>query len=337
MDLRIPKSEIRNSKFEFRNLVSGLTTVGGCLRLATDLLSEAGIPSPRLDAELLLAHVVGLERWRLVLERDRKLTPSELQAFKALIEQRLRRQPVAYILGRKEFWSLPLKVTPAVMIPRPETEVLVEAALRQLRGVRGQGSGVRKGSTTGPCTLHPGPIIVELGTGSGAIALALAKELPQAEIYATDRSPEALAIARGNACSLGLAQRIVFLQGDLYEPLPEALAGKIDLLISNPPYIPSEELERLEPEVRLYEPRMALDGGPDGLEIHRRISASAGHFLRPGGLLALEIGADQGKAAVQLLEKERLYNAIEVVRDYAGHDRVLLARLRREWPVAGDW
>lgn len=297
--------------------------VASVLQWAADLLAEASVSSPRLDAELLLASVLGVERWRLILERDRKLTPWELQALNAMLERRIQRQPVAYILGQKEFWSLPLRVTPAVMIPRPETEVLVEAALWQLQGVRGQGLG------TVPQSPSPIPrplIIVELGTGSGAIALALAKELPQARIYATDCSPEALAIARENACSLGFAQRILFLEGDLYEPLPEALAGEIDLLISNPPYIPSDEIERLPPEVRLYEPRMALDGGPDGLEIHRRILASAGRFLRPGGLLALEIGADQGKAVVQLLEREKLYDAVEVVRDYAGHDRVVLAR-----------
>ncbi len=312
-------------------------TVAACLQEATKLLQEVGIESTHLEARLLLAHAFrgdSRDPLSLLLDPDRPLEAGVLERFHRLLGRRLHREPVAYILGEKEFWSLPLKITPAVLIPRPETEVLVEAILAWLRRQGSAASGQRPTNpgdphrplVTDPCSL----VVVDVGTGSGAIALALAAELPYARIYATDLSEEALGVARENAEALQLAGRIVFLQGDLFEPLSRlGLEGKVDVIASNPPYIPSEELPRLQPELH-YEPRMALDGGPDGLALHQRIIAEASCFLKPGGLLALEVGADQARSVIRLLEERGSYEAVEVVKDYAGHDRVVLARLHRE-------
>lgn len=307
-------------------------TVAACLQEATKLLKEVGIESPHLEAWLLLAHVLRgdlRDPSGLLLHPYRPLEAEVLERFYRLLGRRLHREPVAYIFGEKEFWSLPLKVTPAVLIPRPETEVLVEAILGSLRWSRVQGLGVKDQPARQPSPQHPAPCVVDVGTGSGAIALALAAELPSARVYATDLSEEALGVARENAEALKLAGRIVFLQGDLFEPLYQlGLEGKVDVIASNPPYIPSEELPRLPPELH-YEPRMALDGGPDGLALHRRIIAEASWLLKPGGLLALEVGADQAGSVTGLIKEREGYEAVEVVKDYAGHDRVILARFQR--------
>jgi len=301
-------------------------TVAVCLQEATKLLEEVGIERTPLEARLLLAHALQGDLRHpssLLMDPYRPLEAEVLERFHRLLDRRLHREPIAYILGEKEFWSLPLKVTPAVLIPRPETEVLVEAILGWLRRewpVAG-GRWLANGGD-----LHRSPVVVDVGTGSGAIALALAVELPYARVYASDLSEEALGVARENAETLELDGRIVFLQGDLFEPLFRlGLEGKVDVIASNPPYIPSGELPRLQPELR-YEPRMALDGGPDGLTLHQRIVAEASCFLKPGGLLALEIGADQAGSVIGLLEERGGYEAVEVVKDYAGHDRVVLAR-----------
>ncbi|MBI3989252.1 MAG: peptide chain release factor N(5)-glutamine methyltransferase [candidate division NC10 bacterium] len=313
-------------------------TVAECLQWAEKLLGGVGIESTHLDAELLLANALRKDRFNLLMAPWQPLEPEALDRFHRLLGRRLHREPVAYILGEKEFWSLPLKVTPAVLIPRPETEVLVEAILARLRRGWPVASGQWPTNTRDPhwslVTDHCSLAVVDLGTGSGAIALALASELPQARIYATDLSQETLGVARENAEALKLVGRILFLQGDLFDSLHElGLEGKVDVIASNPPYIPSEDLPRLQPELQ-YEPRIALDGGPDGLAFHRRIVAEAPWFLKPGGLLALEVAADQAGSVVELLDGEGSYQAVEVVKDYAGHDRAVLARLRHESPVA---
>ena len=281
---------------------------------AEDLLAEANIASARLDAEVLIAYVLKEERWQLILQPERQLSPFELAAFQEVLTRRLRREPLAYIVGEKEFWSLPLKVTPAVLIPRPETEILVEVTLEKVR---------HQTPDSSPQT------VVDVGTGSGAIALALARELPQARMFATDCSPEALKIAAENARSLGLLDKVRFLVGDLFEPLPLEMTGKVNLLTSNPPYVRSHELGQLQPEVSRYEPRIALDGGPDGLMYHRRIITESPRFLKPGGLLTLEVGIGQAEAVVSSIEENGAYDTIEIVKDYAWHDRVVLARKRR--------
>jgi release factor glutamine methyltransferase len=238
-----------------------------------------------------------------------------------MLSRREAREPIAYILGAKEFWSLSLAVSRDVMIPRPETEILVEAVLKRVRGARCEvrGSGQP----------HSAPRILDLGTGCGAIALALATEIPLGRVYALDRSRPALRIASRNATALGLAGRVHFLAGDLFEPLRTARAGGgFDLIVSNPPYIPSGALALLPPEIAAYEPLEALDGGPDGLRFHRRIIEEAPGYLRAGAWLALEVGDGQLSAAVELLRKSDGFGPPEVKEDLAGHDRVILARRR---------
>ncbi len=291
-------------------------TVEDSLATGALLLERAGVETARLDAECLLAHVLAFPRWRLLVERTRRLGPEEFAAYLALLQRRESREPLAYLLGRREFWSLTLAVSPGVLVPRPETETLVEAALA---AVRGAASG-------SPLPSAPPPVVVDLCTGAGGVAIALARELPGARVYATDVSRRALRIARSNAERHGVADRITFLRGDLWRALdgqgPEAGA---DLVVSNPPYIPSGAIPGLMPEVR-WEPRRALDGGPDGLAFHRAIIAGAPGHLRPGGCLLLEIGAGQAEAVRGLFERVGGFDAPWVHRDLAGCDRVVAAR-----------
>ena len=266
-----------------------------CLRSGTLLLEQAGIQTARLDVECLLAHVLGFPRWRLVTERRRRLTPDEFGRYLSLLQRRERREPLAYLVESREFWSLPLLVSPDVLVPRPETETLVEAALRLLR---------RERPADGDGSPGPGhPILIDLCSGSGAVAIALARELPGATVFATDVSRRALRIARSNAEAHGVADRITFLRGNLWRALDgQALGGQADVVVSNPPYIPSDVIPTLMPEVQ-WEPRQALDGGPDGLRFHRAIISGAPQRLRPGGFLLLEIGADQAESVGRLVEE----------------------------------
>lgn len=308
--------------------------VEDCLRSGTLLLEQAGIGTARLDAECLLAHVLGFPRWRLMTERKRRLAPDAFGRYLALLQRRELREPLAYLVGTREFWSLPLAVSPGVLVPRPETETLIEAALAAIRHedpADGDGSpGPRPGhpaSGLGAPGTRP-PILIDLCTGTGAVAIALARELPGATVFATDISRRALRIARSNAETHGVADRITFLRGDLWRALdgqgPDAQA---DLVLSNPPYIPSGDIPALMPEVQ-WEPRRALDGGADGLEFHRAIISGAPQRLRPGGFLLLEIGADQAEAVRGLFEWAGVFDAPRVYRDLAGYDRVVAARRR---------
>ncbi|MBI4736543.1 MAG: peptide chain release factor N(5)-glutamine methyltransferase [candidate division NC10 bacterium] len=255
--------------------------VEDCLGSGTLLLERVGIETARLDAECLLAHVLASTRWQVILEPRRRLRQVEFGRYLALLLRRERREPLAYVLGTREFWSLPLGVSSGVLIPRPETETLVEAALAILRRVPPQ-----------PPTPNPqSPVILDLCTGTGAVAVALARELLAARIIATDISRRAIRVARANAERHGVADRVTFLRGDLWRALDgHAPADGVDLIVSNPPYIPSGTLATLMPEVQ-WEPRRALDGGRDGLQFHREIIAGAPQHLRPGGCLLLEIGA----------------------------------------------
>jgi len=289
-----------------------------CLATGALLLEGAGIETARLDAECLLAHVLGLPRWRLAVERKRRLTPEQFARYLAWLHRREGREPLAYLLGTREFWSLSLAVSPGVLVPRPETETLVEAALAAIRGA------ATRSTAPGPLS----PVIVDLCTGSGAVAIALARELPGARVYATDISRRALRIARANAEAHGVAARISFLRGDLWRALDgRGPGGGADLVVSNPPYIPSGAIPELMPEVQ-WEPQQALDGGPDGLRFHRAIVAGAPREIRPGGFLLLEIGADQAESVTRLLEESGGFEAIRVLRDLAGRDRVVAARRR---------
>lgn len=287
-------------------------TILSILKWTTSYFTSHDIESPRASAEILLAHVLGLKRIDLYIRYDQPLIRDELDRFKAAIRRRVRREPVAYIVGEKEFWSLPLAVTPDVLIPRPETECLVEAALAVLPPGADAGHGLR---------------ILELGTGSGAVALALAAERRTAFIAASDRSERALGVARANAGRLGMEERIHFFRGDWFSCLRPGRTC-FDLILSNPPYIPSAEIDRLQPEVARYEPRGALDGGVDGLSAIRAIIGQAPGYLRPGGHLLLEIGHDQSAAVGSIAGASGEYAEWTFLRDYSGHLRVASIRRR---------
>jgi release factor glutamine methyltransferase len=270
---------------------------------ARDLLAH-GSPSPRLDAEVLLMRFLKIDRLQLCLHPEKTLSGGEAAGFACWVERRRRGEPVAYITEEKEFWSLIFAVDPAVLIPRPETECLVEEVLAC--------SGARSEA----------PRIIDIGTGSGAIAIVLARELPCGCVTATDLSPGALEVARRNAVRHGVAGRIEFLQGDLFA---EA-SGAFDLIVSNPPYIPDDVYPLLPAGIREFEPREALLAGPDGTAVHRRIIREGARRLHPGGGIFLEIGEGQ-KALVDALFREGgFYDTIRFRADYGGMDRVAMAR-----------
>jgi release factor glutamine methyltransferase len=263
---------------------------GGAAWLAS--ITEA----PRLEAEILLAHVTGLSRTVLLAHPERSLTADERARYEDLLARRRAGVPLPYLTGRVEFFGLEFVVTPAVLIPRPETETLVERALEWA-----------------PRTA------VDVGTGSGCVAVALAVRLPRARIYATDLSRAALRVAAENARRHGVADRIHFLQADLASPL----RGPVDILVSNPPYVAEEEWASLPQSVREHEPRLALDGGPGGLRVVRRLLADAARLLRPGRALLVEIGAGQGADAAALARAAFPRAYIRIHPDLAGRDRVL--------------
>jgi len=282
--------------------------VAGLIAWAADYLAGYQVESPRLSAELMLAAVLDLERIDLYLRHDQPLTPDELAGFKRLLLRRREHEPMAHILGRREFYGLEFQVGPAVLIPRPETEHLVERALAAAGDL-------------------PAPRILDLCTGSGCVALALAHRLPDAQVAATDISRAALEVARANAEALGLAERVSFTQGSLWEAVA-ADGGFFDLVTANPPYVSQDQWESLERQVRDYEPRQALVAGPGGLELIEPIIAGAPAHLRPLGWLMLELGAGQGPAAVELARRTGAYQAIDTAADLSGIQRVLICRRR---------
>jgi len=269
-------------------------------------LQEKGVERGRLDAEHLLAHVLGVKRLQLYLQHDRPLDREELDHFRPLLRRRAEREPLQYILGHAAFRELELAVDRRVLIPRPETEVLVDEVLAWAAGL-------------GEDALTA----VDLGTGSGAIALALAHEGPFRQVVATDASPDALAVAQENARATGLADTVHFREGSLFQPL--AAGEAFDVIVSNPPYVAEAEAGMLEPEVAEWEPSQALFGGPDGMAVIRALVAGAGAHLVAGGLLALEIGAGQAGLVVAEVEGTGEYEDVRVRRDLAGRERVVLA------------
>ena len=282
-------------------------TIVEALQKAAESLSAHNVPDARLDAELLLRHVLGKDRaWLLVHMQDR-LDDQVQRSFERIIDRRKLREPLQYITGIQEFWGVPLTVTPDVLIPRPETEFVVEAALKAVSGI-----------TT--------PVIVDLCTGSGCIAISLAKELPKARIFATDRSDRAVHVAQENARQNDVADRIRFLEGDLFEPLEEMdIRGRIDVIVTNPPYVRSGDLTTLQPEVRDFEPEMALVAGPEGTEVAERIIHQAPGYLKLGAPLIMEMGIGQTTALRKILESTHKFGSIEIVRDLAGIERVITA------------
>jgi release factor glutamine methyltransferase len=282
-------------------------TIRQILQKARRQLQDAEGAEPALDAEVLLAHVTGLDRAGLYREWESNLPAQEEKRFWELVGRRCLGEPVAYLTGRKEFMGLDFTVNPSVLIPRPETELLVEAAL---------------------ALLPPAPLVIDVGTGSGAIAVSLAYFLPDSIVYATDCSREALKVAGYNAERVGVETRLRFYQGDLLESLAGIVPTKgADLIAANLPYIPSDDINGLPRGVRQFEPYLALDGGPDGLEIYRRLIPEAAKLLKSNGLLLLEIGFDQAGGMQKLLKNSW---ETEVLKDLAGLDRLVAARLRAD-------
>ncbi|HXG02646.1 MAG TPA: peptide chain release factor N(5)-glutamine methyltransferase [Candidatus Binatia bacterium] len=270
-------------------------------------LAAAGVSTPRADAEWLLAGLLGCGRSALTARLGDRLPSPVSSAYAAALERRCRREPLQRILGWEEFRGLRLRVTADVLIPRPETEVLVEAAL----GLLPSRGGAR---------------VVDVGTGSGCVACAIAWERPACRVLGVDRSPAALAVARANVAALGLADRVGLVCADLLEAVG---ADGVDLVVANPPYLPTHLLASLPPEVRDHEPRLALDGGPDGLDLIRRLLAGAARVLRPGGGLALETaGGDQAQAVARSLEQAG-FRDVALTSDLAGVPRILTARRPR--------
>ncbi len=284
-------------------------TIIRLIRWATSYLKSYDIDSPRATGEILLAHALHLSRIDLYLKYDQPLVADELQAFKALIKRRVRREPVAYIVGVKEFWSLELEVNAAVLIPRPETECLVEAGLDIIS---------RK-------SVRPPQRILDLGTGSGAIVLALASQQPRHIYFASDRFRPAVELACRNAGRHGLCQKINFFVGDWLSSLKIAKPD-FDVIISNPPYIPRGKIGGLQPEIYQYEPIAALNGDTDGLVCYRNIIGTAHRHLACGGTLLLEIGHGQQKDIRQIFTDSNRYEDFNCFKDYSGYDRVVTMR-----------
>jgi len=283
-------------------------TVGQVLAEATRLFVEAGVDAPALAADLLMMHLLDTGRAGLVLQKNDPVAEPLKEKYEVLVRRRLKREPIAYILGGTGFWDLDLEVTPGVLVPRPDTETLVEAALEVL-------------VQSGEAPLR----VVDLGTGSGAIALSLAKACPQHVVFATDRSATALDVARGNARKNGLADRVAFVRGVWFEPFVGD-SPFFDVVVSNPPYIPTADIDALEPEVAVYEPRLALDGDADGLRDLSLIISGCRRHLKPGGWVLLEMGWDQRESVRSLLEAEGLFESIRFFDDYAGNNRAVRAR-----------
>jgi release factor glutamine methyltransferase len=281
-----------------------MTDIRTTLQRAARDLNASGSPSPRLDAEVLLMRLLGMDRLQLSMQPERELAGEEVAGFTRWVERRSLGEPVAYILGDKEFWSLRFEVGREVLIPRPETECLIEEVLRFFRP---PGEGLR---------------ILDIGTGSGAIGVVLARELPGARVAATDISPGALAVARRNALSHGVADRMEYFQGDLFT----AVSGDWDIICSNPPYIPEVEYDLLPAGIRNFEPPEALIAGPDGLAFHRRIIREGLNRLKESGRMFLEIGEGQRDQVVALFREEGGYGDIDCRKDYGGIDRVASAR-----------
>ena len=280
------------------------------LETVTDYLVEKKIENARLNAEVLLAHQLHVKRISLYLNFDQPLTEKEVSGYRDLIRRRLKREPLQYITGIQEFWSLSFRVNPHVLIPRPETEILVDQALT-LAG-----------------SFHETPMrVLDLGTGSGVISVVMAKEVPEALILATDISGEALGVARENAQNHGVLNRIAFLRGDLFEPLmPEKRV--FHLIASNPPYVCTHEIQELLPEVALHEPKIALDGGKDGMDFLKKIIFQAPQFLRPGGWLLLEMSPYQVENALFTLAETGVYQNETKIEDYSHRQRVVMAQLK---------
>ncbi len=289
-------------------------SIAAARRLMAQAFRQHGLDTPELDARILTGHALGLDHAALASAADRTLSADEIVAISALATRRLSHEPVARLVGVKEFWGLEFRITPATLVPRPETETVVEAALAAIDAVGARTRALR---------------LADLGTGSGALLLALLSELPHAIGVGTDVRLRALAVARGNATRLGLAARAHFIACDF----GAALRGPFDLIVSNPPYIASDDIAGLAPEVREHDPRLALDGGIQGLDSYRAIAADARRTLAPDGTLVVELGAGQAVAVAELLLNGGIV-AGRAKHDLSGHPRALSARLSHAWTAS---
>jgi release factor glutamine methyltransferase len=290
------------------NLAMQTWTIQKLLNWTTEYFTEKGIDSPRLSAELLLSHVLEMQRIELYTQFDKPVAKDQLNILHDLVKRAGQHEPIAYLTGRTEFYSLRLEVCPDCMIPRPETELLVERAIEFLR------------DRAGP------QFFCDLCTGCGCIAVAIAKNYPGAKIIATDICDAALNVAAKNIEKYNLQDRITLLSGDLFEPLlPHLDVDKFDLIVCNPPYVSAAEYEKLEKNVKDYEPKLALFAGEDGLDVYRRIIKEAGRFLKSDAALMLEIGYTQGKAVKELLEKSGAFAEVKIEKDFHDNDRIVTA------------
>ncbi|HXC51134.1 MAG TPA: peptide chain release factor N(5)-glutamine methyltransferase [Candidatus Limnocylindrales bacterium] len=280
------------------------------LQVTATFLASKGIDGAKLDAELLLAEVLGMTRTQLYTNFEQPLGAAEIGRYRDLVRRRAAREPVAYITGRREFWSLEFDVDRRVLVPRPETELVVELAVDALRTRPDGDSGAA--------------LVADIGTGSGAIAVAIAKEMKHARVIATDRSEAALEIAPANSARHGVSDRIEFRLGDGCAPL--AGCGLFDAIVSNPPYIRSEEMRTLPPEVGQWEPRWALEAGADGMDVTAPLVDDAFEMLAPGGVLLVEVGTQSARVRERFVS--RGYDQVVVRRDLAGIDRVVMGRRR---------
>jgi release factor glutamine methyltransferase len=282
-------------------------TLGRLLEWTTNYLRQKVSESPRLDTEVLLAHALGCKRIDLYARHGEEAPEQGRQRFRELVRQRVEGCPVAYLVGHKEFFSLEFLVNRSVLIPRPDTECLVVECLR-----------LSKSMTE--------PAILDVGTGSGCIAIAVAKYHKTARVTAVDLSAEAISVASSNAHKHGVAERVRFVHGDLFAPIPSG--ERFDFILSNPPYIPHDEIAKLASGVRDYEPHSALDGGVDGFAVFERLIAAAPAYLKPGGYMLIEIGSPQEKEARERFARREGYELDKTVYDGSGHPRVLMARRR---------
>jgi release factor glutamine methyltransferase len=287
-------------------------TVRRVLTWTTGHFEKKGVDAPRLTAEILLAHVLSVGRVRLYVDLDRPLQKAELSAYRMLIERRGDGEPTQYLVGKREFYGRSFLVDERVLIPRPETELLVESVLQVV-------------PKDAPAR------VLDVCAGSGCIGVTVASERPAASVWATELSPEAAEVARGNAEALGVGGRVTVLEGDLLAPVPAG--ARFDVVVSNPPYVASAEIRTLSPEVQ-HEPRLALDGGEDGLALYRRLVVDARRVLKPGGLLALELGETQGPALKGLLEAAG-YADVKIVKDLERRDRFAYGTAPREEQSGG--
>lgn len=276
-------------------------TIEAILNWTKRYFSEKGVENPRLDAEVLLSHVMGKDRLYLYVHFDQPLEEAELVALRVAVKKRAARLPVAYIIENKEFMGLDFKVTPAVLIPRPDTEILVETALKRLVAVEN-------------------PQILDIGTGSGAICISMLVNIPSAQGVTVDISPAALEVAEFNAEKHQVTERLTFCLGDLFEPVQGQVFNAI---LSNPPYIPQADIAALTPEVR-QEPNLALVGGKDGLDFYRRIIHEAKKYLATGGFIALEVGINQAQLVAAMAQETGLFKVSDIIKDYGGIERVVV-------------